>query len=96
MIAYLVEENKIEKTKVNSKGKSAADILKEIPPNTISSSSKIRGILSVSAWSLSFNEIEVVIAVLIAAMAFQAVVSPPGGVWHGVYSSQGIQTVCTS
>lgn len=88
IIKYLVENTEIDKNSKNSKNKRAVDILEESPPHT--NRSEIRALITrderISLLNIPVgpsrdtNNAVMVVAVLIATMAFQAAVSPPGGV----------------
>lgn len=89
MIQYLVKSDKIDKRSRNSKGKTFLHILSESPID--STSEEIRKIL-IKGTTISIvpnveflrkmSDVIMVVVVLIATMAFQAAVSPPGGVWQ--------------
>lgn len=84
-----MECNKIDVQSKNSEGKTALQIIEESPPNA--TSLEIKKILKrgtnfskrlVLEILKSMSDITMVVVVLIATMAFQAAVSPPGGVWQ--------------
>ncbi|KAL1533185.1 ankyrin repeat-containing protein-like protein [Salvia divinorum] len=87
IVKYLVESNKIKMQATNFTGKTAMRILYESFQDT-STYSKMRRILSgfsFQSMAESFpkmTDMTMVVVVLIAAMAFQAAVNPPGGVWQ--------------
>ncbi|KAL1541862.1 ankyrin repeat-containing protein-like protein [Salvia divinorum] len=92
IVRYLVESNKIKKLAANSTGKTALDILDESFRDT-STYLEMRRILH-NVYPLSIVEhfpkltdMTMVVVVLIATMAFQVTVSPPGGVWQEDTSS---------
>ncbi|XP_047943237.1 ankyrin repeat-containing protein At5g02620-like [Salvia hispanica] len=88
-IKYLVDNKSVEKQTRNSMGKTALQILNESPPSTTTAASysKMRDLLT-NLKNESFFEVlpkmtdvTMVVVVLIATMAFQGGLSPPGGVW---------------
>ncbi|XP_047963743.1 ankyrin repeat-containing protein At2g01680-like [Salvia hispanica] len=87
IVEYLKENTKLEKLTKNSTGKTALDILNESFRYT-STYTKMKKILKKYSYQSIFQhlprytEMTMVAAVLIATMAFQAAVSPPGGVWQ--------------
>ncbi|XP_047961384.1 ankyrin repeat-containing protein NPR4-like [Salvia hispanica] len=96
MVKYLVESNKVEKESKNSMGRTAVGILKEshddsegiisiIAPPKAMSWKKTNPILL--EYLSKKREQTMVVMTLIATMAFQAAVSPPGGVWQDDTSS---------
>ncbi|KAG8384577.1 hypothetical protein BUALT_Bualt04G0132300 [Buddleja alternifolia] len=92
IIQYLVGSTNIYVNSKNSKGQTAMDILDQNP--TDSKNSEIKEILRPKLcnsnntqsqpvnWLTQKRDTIMVVAVLIATMAFQACVSPPGGVWQ--------------
>ncbi|KAL3844269.1 hypothetical protein ACJIZ3_001672 [Penstemon smallii] len=92
IIQYLVERTNIDVNAQNSKGQTAFDILEQSPTDT--RNSEINEILTTGLcksktnpkrpekWLSKKRDAIMVVAVLIATMAFQAAVSPPGGVWQ--------------
>ncbi|KAH6778814.1 hypothetical protein C2S52_010051 [Perilla frutescens var. hirtella] len=91
MVRYLVENRKIDIKSRNSKGKEALYILMESQSHTdINSYLEMKNIL-LGRFTLikapheilrKLSDSTMVVVVLIATMAFQAAVSPPGGVWQ--------------
>ncbi|PIN19881.1 hypothetical protein CDL12_07428 [Handroanthus impetiginosus] len=93
IIQYLVENTIIDVNAKNSKGQTPMSILDQTPPDT--TTSKIRKILTPKLCNSDINtqtqpvrwlnekrDAIMVVAVLIATMAFQAGMSPAGGVWQ--------------
>ncbi|XP_047963898.1 ankyrin repeat-containing protein At5g02620-like [Salvia hispanica] len=86
VVEYMKGSGKVERLTKNFAGKTALDILNESFRNT-STYPKMKTILkSFSSRPIAlslprFTELTIVAAILIATMAFQAAVSPPGGVW---------------
>ncbi|XP_057776320.1 ankyrin repeat-containing protein ITN1-like [Salvia miltiorrhiza] len=90
VIKYLAKETKIDKALENSMGKTALVIFEENPHHR-SYPKYTKYILSPSYYSQSAALLQLiskkrdqtmVVMVLIATMAFQAAISPPGGVWQ--------------
>ncbi|XP_047966895.1 uncharacterized protein LOC125211218 [Salvia hispanica] len=92
---YLVGINKVEKKSMNSMGKTAVELVEESCDEEMTKA--MVSIMPPSAWSWSNpamletlskkREQTMVVMALIATMAFQAAVSPPGGVWQEDTSS---------
>ncbi|KAH6824960.1 hypothetical protein C2S53_020671 [Perilla frutescens var. hirtella] len=88
IIRYLVEGNKMKKLTMNSMDKTEWQILIESHRDTTDDYSEIEELL-LRLWDGSMikvlpkmSDVTMVVVVLIATMAFQAAVSPPGGVWQ--------------
>ncbi|XP_047952521.1 ankyrin repeat-containing protein NPR4-like [Salvia hispanica] len=85
-VRYLVEHTKIEKQARNLLGKTALQILNESPHRIYySEMKKLLKIPSTNKISKVFpnlTDTTMVVVGLIATMAFQAAISPPGGVWQ--------------
>ncbi|XP_057775535.1 ankyrin repeat-containing protein At5g02620-like, partial [Salvia miltiorrhiza] len=95
-IRYLVESTKIDKKSKNSKGQTPLKLLKQIISHSAGSdktTTKIKEILKSRStnqpsqtppveWLTKKRDSIMVVAILIATMAFQAAVSPAGGVWQ--------------
>ncbi|XP_047959863.1 ankyrin repeat-containing protein At5g02620-like [Salvia hispanica] len=85
IVEYLKENNKLEKLTKNSAGKTALDILNESVRDQ-GTYTKMKTILkkysnqSIFQNLPRYTEMTMVAAILIATMAFQAAISPPGGV----------------
>ncbi|KAH6824937.1 hypothetical protein C2S53_008200 [Perilla frutescens var. hirtella] len=88
MIKYLAEGKTIIKNTMNSMGKTALKILQESPRDTTTNNySEIETILlSLPDESehelLKMSDTTMMVVVLIATVAFQATLSPPGGFWQ--------------
>ncbi|XP_073132002.1 uncharacterized protein [Henckelia pumila] len=93
IIKYLVETNKINLNAKNSQGQTVEDILDETSheDDTVSDIKKIlqpaltksRGTRTQPVkWLTKKRDSIMVVAILIATMAFQAALSPPGGLWQ--------------
>ncbi|XP_073157707.1 uncharacterized protein [Henckelia pumila] len=92
IIKYLVETGKINMNAKNSEGQTVPDILDETSNDA--TNSDIRKILQPTLcksrgprtqpvkWLTKKRDSIMVVAILIATMAFQAGVSPPGGLWQ--------------
>ena len=87
IVEYLVESRKINKLARNSSGKTTLDILR-VSFHDTDTYKEMRRILqrfdSVSMVKQfpKLTDMAMVVVILIATMAFQAVVNPPGGVWQ--------------
>ncbi|XP_057776302.1 ankyrin repeat-containing protein ITN1-like [Salvia miltiorrhiza] len=84
-IQYLVDNKTVERQTRNSMGKTALQVLNESPPHT-ATYTKIKRILKNLSNESYFHvipkmtDVTMVVVVLIATMAFQAALNPPGGV----------------
>ncbi|KAL1558108.1 hypothetical protein AAHA92_08610 [Salvia divinorum] len=96
VIKYLVGINKIEKKSMNSMGRTAVELVEESCDEEMTKA--MVSIMPPLAWSWSNpamlemlskkrEQQTMVVMALIATMAFQAAVSPPGGVWQEDTSS---------
>ncbi|PIN19030.1 26S proteasome regulatory complex, subunit PSMD10 [Handroanthus impetiginosus] len=92
VIQYLVKNTNTDVKSKNSKGQTPMSILDQALPNTISEireilkpklrNSKINTQTKPVKWLTKKRDAIMVVAILIATMAFQANVSPAGGVWQ--------------
>lgn len=92
IIEYLAETGKINMNAKNSEGQTVLDILDE--SSNDATNSDIRKIIQPTLWKSKGPRTQpvkwltkkrdsiMVVAILIATMAFQAAVSPPGGLWQ--------------
>ncbi|XP_047946689.1 ankyrin repeat-containing protein ITN1-like [Salvia hispanica] len=84
-IEYLVENKALNLRTRNAIGKTAHQILKEIPRTTVNYS-KMENLLTDFSIFIVIPKMTnsiMVVLVLIATMAYQSVINPPGGVWAG-------------
>ncbi|XP_057776343.1 ankyrin repeat-containing protein ITN1-like [Salvia miltiorrhiza] len=87
ILRYLGASNKIRRGKRNSMGKTALKILIQSRPPAWPAPSYwemwriLRG-FSVLSFLPNMSDVVMVVAILIATMAFQNTVTPPGGVWQ--------------
>ncbi|XP_047946659.1 ankyrin repeat-containing protein At2g01680-like [Salvia hispanica] len=82
-IEYLVEKKALKLRTTNAMGKTALQILIESPPTTVNYLKMKRLLTDVSLFIVipEMRSTIMVVAVLIATMAFQSAINPPGGVW---------------
>ncbi|KAL7143377.1 hypothetical protein ABFS83_08G187400 [Erythranthe nasuta] len=91
IVKYLVENTSIDTNASNSKGQTPMSILEQNPQDDTNSAIieiiRPRTYISTdnqrfSKWITEKRDIVMVVAILIATMAFQAGLSPPGGIWQ--------------
>ncbi|KAH6788675.1 hypothetical protein C2S51_003681 [Perilla frutescens var. frutescens] len=93
VVAYLVGKTTIDPLTQNAKGQTALDVLRQCDSHS-SSGNEIefikdtlqpfspKSVVPDESWFAKKRDSLIVVAGLIATMAFQATVSPPGGVWQ--------------
>lgn len=97
IVEYLVENRKIKKLARNSSGETALDILRGSFHDTDTYREMRRNLQRIDSLSMvkqfpKLTEMAMVVVILIATMAFQAAVNPPGGVWQEDSPSPDINT----
>ncbi|XP_057775547.1 ankyrin repeat-containing protein At5g02620-like [Salvia miltiorrhiza] len=101
-IQYLVDNKTVERQTRNSMGKTALQVLNESLPHTATYTKIKRILINLSNESYfevlhKMTDVTMVVVILIATMAFQAAMSPPGGMWeHETLSHRAGEAVLAS